>query len=179
MSDQTRYRITGAVFLIALAVIVLPMLFDADGLKTGELPELPSAGGRAVAVPEVQPVNDSAFERARALRDSVDEDGFSKDTSTRVGEPVLSDPDEVTPAEAGAAWAVQLASFGDRANAVALRDRLREDGYAALLSETKQGGERITRVAVGPMLDRAEAERLQVALSDRYGLRAIVVGFGS
>ena len=32
MSEQTRYRITGSLFLLAVAVIFLPMLFDGDGI---------------------------------------------------------------------------------------------------------------------------------------------------
>jgi len=32
IKERSRYRLTGAVFIIALAVIFLPMLFDAEGL---------------------------------------------------------------------------------------------------------------------------------------------------
>ena len=32
MDEVLRYRLTGAIFLLAVAVIVLPMVFDGDGL---------------------------------------------------------------------------------------------------------------------------------------------------
>ena len=41
LTEQTRYRVTGAVFLVALAAIFLPMLFDGDGIAPLDLPDLP------------------------------------------------------------------------------------------------------------------------------------------
>ncbi|MCY4566504.1 MAG: hypothetical protein OXE40_18700, partial [Gammaproteobacteria bacterium] len=37
MSEQIRYRITGSLFLLALAIIFLPMLFDGDGVPGVEV----------------------------------------------------------------------------------------------------------------------------------------------
>jgi DedD protein len=72
---------------------------------------------------------------------------------------------------------VQVASFSEQTNAVNLRDRLRADGYAAFLSESKRGNGRSTRVAVGPVIERSEAERLRGELAGRYAAQAIVVRF--
>ena len=186
MSEQTRYRITGAIFLIAVAVIVLPMLFDGEGLKSTDVP--PPAGNTLTAepTPELQPLPDKTFERSDELRESVDAEGFAKDTSTRVGQPVLTDLETQTDTDAapaaatpGAAFGIQLGSFADHGKAVALRDRARSDGYAAFLSEAKQKEQVITRVAVGPYVDRKEAERVRDEISTRYALKAIVVGFAS
>ena len=79
------------------------------------------------------------------------------------------------------AWAVQVGSFAEHDRAIALRDRLRSDGYDALASNMKTSMEKpdkLTRVAVGPMIDREDADRLRVELSDRYGLDGMVVRFG-
>lgn len=179
MTEQTRYRVTGAVFLIALAVILLPMLFDGDGLRPTTVPELRADAAPPLAVQEVAPLADATFERPRKLRESVDDEGFDRETRTRIGEPVLTDADAPRPEDAGAAFGIQLASFSDRTNAVALRDRARADGFPAFLTEAKQRDQRITRVAVGPYVDRKEAERLCDELSARYAVKAIVVGFAS
>ena len=72
------------------------------------------------------------------------------------------------------AWAVQVGSFAAYERAVALRDQLRSDGYHALFSNVKKGNEKpdkLTRVAVGPMIDREDAVRLKAELTDRYGAR--------
>ena len=46
LNDRTRYRVTGTIFLLALAAIVFPMLFDGDGLEPLELPPLRGNGDR-------------------------------------------------------------------------------------------------------------------------------------
>ena len=47
MDQQTRYRVTGSLFLVALAIICLPMLFDGEGLVSIELDPL-KQGARAI-----------------------------------------------------------------------------------------------------------------------------------
>ena len=75
---------------------------------------------------------------------------------------------------------MQLASFAEQGNAVNLRDRLRADGFEAFVSTYKPpGGEILNRVAVGPVLDLARAERLQQELSERYDVEARIMAFGS
>ena len=176
-SEQIRYRVTGGVFLGALAIIFLPMLFDGEGVQPVTLEPM-----RAPA-PEVAPIRrlsevapESNFvEEAAELRDAVSEDGFHRDTQTRIGEAVLSVPGAQT-----SAWAVQVASFSSPDNARAFRDRLRDDGYEAFLSSHRPGSSAvITRVAVGPFLDEAEAEALQDELANRYETDARLMGFGT
>ena len=174
MSDLTRYRITGGVFLIALAAIVLPMLFDADGLESVQLPDIP-AGERTepVAAPVVDEV---ALDEARQSREALDEDLYSEDSGTRLGDPELVLPNQVEE-NAVEAWAVQLGSFDDRANAFALRDRLRTDGYQSLISDVRRLTGSASRVAIGPVIRREDADRLRDEVSQRYNVDAIVVGF--
>jgi DedD protein len=195
VTEQNRYRLTGAIFLIAVAVIVLPMLFDGKGLESTTVPEPPANTLETEPTPEMDPLPDETFARSQELRESVDADGFAKDTSTRVGQPVLTEVEPVaaesddspgtltrapeSSASAGTAFGIQLGSFAERTKAVALRDRARNDGYPVFLSEAKQKDQVVTRVAVGPYVDRKEAERLRDELSARYALKAMVVGFSS
>lgn len=176
MSEQTRYRVTGSLFLLALAVIFLPMLFDGDGIPgvvvaPVEIDFVPEAVQR---FEEAAPASDFA-ERVAELRQEVDAQGFHVETGTRIGEPVLSIPDDSTEA-----WAVQLASFAEQGNAEELRDRLRADGFEAFVSSYREpGGAILSRVAIGPMLDPIRAERLREELSGRYDLEALIMAFGS
>lgn len=176
MSEQTRHRVTGSLFLLALAVIFVPMLFDGDGvpgvmLEPVEVDHVPEA---VQWFEEVAPASDFV-ERVAELRREVDDQGFHRETGARIGEPVLSIPDERTEA-----WAVQLASFARQESAVDLRDTLRTDGFEAFVSSYKPPeGEVLSRVAVGPVLDVARAERLQQELSRRYEVEARIMAFGS
>jgi DedD protein len=175
VKEETRYRVTGSLFLLALAVICLPMLLDGAGLPARELPPMPLAE----QLPEVRALEPAAPEsdfvtRVEKLREQVDEDGFLNQSGTRLGEPVL------TPAAGRSdAWAIQVASFAELANAENFRTRLRTDGYEAFISTAKADGKVLNRVAVGPLLDRRRAQTLQEELSARYSVKAQVVSFSN
>ena len=180
LNDRTRYRVTGTVFLLALAAIFFPMLFDGDGLEPLELPPLPEQHVDVSAAEAVRSEPSPDFTSTIAGRDELlaetDPEGYRRETGVRIGEPVLAQPDD--PMEMPAdAWAVQVGSFAEYERAIRLRDRLRSDGYDALLSNMKKP-DRLTRVAVGPLIDRDDADRLEVELSDRYEIDAMVVRFG-
>jgi DedD protein len=176
-AERARYRVTGAVFLIAVAIIVLPMLLDGAGVESPAAPVLPPAPAPTSA-PEVAPISDAELAPAEALRRRVDEVGFAADNSTRLGDPVLAPADQPASDAIPQAWGIQVASFADRSNAVALRDRLRADGYQSVLSDVKGLTGTATRVAIGPIIDRADAVKLEHEVEKRYGLDAIVVLFG-
>ena len=77
MDEQTRYRVTGSLFLLAVAVIVFPMLFDGEGLPPVEIEPLsvervtPTVMRRE----DVAPATD-LLERSAELSAQVDEEGF-------------------------------------------------------------------------------------------------------
>lgn len=176
MDEQTRYRVTGSLFLLAVAIIVFPMLFDGEGLKSIELEPLdvPKTAPEVSRREDVAPATD-LIARAEELAAEVDDAGFQTDsTGTRFGEPVLSETDATT-----RTWAVQVASFGEEDNALKLRDQLRGDGYEAFISTVKQDGHVLNRVAVGPFLDEAEADTLRDELSDALSLDARIVAFSN
>ncbi len=224
LREETRYRVTGSLFLLAVAVICLPMLLDGAGLPARELPAMPMQS----TLPEVQPlayqVPDSDYAiRVRKLEGEVDKDGFLTDSGTRFGEPVLTpgtpaagaadglgtagdgaavangaargqggatadgaatakDDDSAATdagAAADAAWAVQVASFARAANAEDFRTRLRRDGYEAFISTAKVRGQVLSRVAVGPLLDRDRAETLRGELAARYDVHARLMAFSN
>ncbi len=175
MREETRYRVTGSLFLLALGVICLPMLFDGAGLPARELAPLPMA--ETLPDPEgvAREVPESDFmARVDALRESVDAEGFLTDSGTRFGEPVLTDTRADTDV-----WAVQVASFAEAENAESFRTRLREDGYEAFISTTRSGDQVLSRVAVGPLLDSERAHSLQDELSARYDTRARLMAFSN
>ncbi len=91
MPERTRDRVMGGVFLVALAIIVLPMLFDGSGVESPEPPRLP-----APSASDVQPVtamDPANLANADALRNKVDSEGFDRSSSTRIGDPVVTPAD--------------------------------------------------------------------------------------
>lgn len=175
MKEQNRYRVTGTLFLLALAVVCLPMVFDGAGIPARDLPDLPQIEPLPEPTAPVKPMPEPDFvARVEALREQVDEQGFHEDTQTRFGEPVLS-----APAVATEVWAVQVASFARADNAQEFRARLRDDGYEAFISTARAGGAVHSRVAVGPLLQRERAETLKDELSKRYALNARLMAFSN
>lgn len=107
MSEQTRYRVTGAIFLVALAAILAPMLFDGDGLPKVDVKRLDAASPRQpVQAPTgafQQPAFDELEQKATALRDGLDAQGFSETDGSSFGEVALiePEPEEAVPAPSG------------------------------------------------------------------------------
>ena len=167
MHERTRYRVTGSIFLIAMAVIFLPMLFDDPGPTPAEVPPEPAVTQPA-SLPdfdEIVPELDTVEQVAR-LREEVDDNGFSTDTKTRFGEPVLLLPDDES-----AVWAVQAAAFASQDNAFAFRDDLRKAGYEAFISTVKgRDDEPLHRVAVGPLLSEGDAAQIVAEIAERFSV---------
>ena len=195
MNDVTRYRLIGTVFLLSLAAIFLPMIFDApapslqDIASTTDLNNTqtfenvdPRAEVESLIaqMEQEQQAMDQAFadsklqEKVDGIREMVDADGYWVENGTRFGEPILlpiGDETEV--------FAVQLATFDEQVNARKMRERLLGDGEEAFISQYKQrglGGEKIRyRVAVGPMLSHTLAKEKRTSYTQTYGVEAIVV----
>ena len=175
--DTKRYRITGSVFLLAILVIVLPMLFDGDGLPPIEIEPIPEISPSIVqeVAPVAAPQTENPYvEKVAALEAEVDEDLFSTEHGTLAGEPVLSKPDGDT-----RVWAVQVGSFASEDRALSLRQELRDAGYDAFISSVKADNKVMIRVGVGPYLDGAEAERVRRQLALKQAPDARVMAFST
>ena len=174
LTDRTRYRITGTIFLIAVAAVVLPMLFDGAGIEPMQLDPLPPADFTVERDTEPPPNPAPALAMRREIEAEIDADGFDRETGTRIGEARLL-PD--TDAHGDLKWAVQVASFERRENAEAHQAELVGDGYAAFLSDAKRDGRVTTRVAVGPLVEREDALRLKAELDGRYSRGVVLMRF--
>ena len=74
----------------------------------------------------------------------------------------------------GTGFAVQLAAFSKPADAAALRDRARAAGFSAFLETVNTDKGALTRVRLGPVATRAEAERLQAQAQAKLGVAGAV-----
>lgn len=102
LTEQTRYRLIGTIFLVAVAAITLPMLFDGEGVEPMQLDPLPPATLEVERDDTPLPDMTPALDAQRELAAEIDEDGYAKDTGTRFGEPVLLEEPPAAQAEADA-----------------------------------------------------------------------------
>lgn len=78
------------------------------------------------------------------------------------------------PAKAGA-WAVQVAAMGSQSDALALRDKLRANGFDGFVDTVNAGGKQLWRVRAGPQTQRADAVSLRDQIKAKLGLDGNVV----
>ncbi|KSF46717.1 cell division protein [Pseudomonas aeruginosa] len=201
-----KQRIVGALVLIALAVIFLPMLFTredesrqvvVEAPPRPQAPAMPSVEVQPTEVPELQPGEED-------IAPEIVEEGSpaaAGQPSQPIGGLPATPPATQPPAQAQAAipppsqpqppaapppaekrldannlpqsWSVQLASLSNRARAEELQKTLRSQGYNAYI----RSFDGMNRVFVGPVIQRAEADRLRDQLSKQQKLNGFVVRF--
>jgi cell division septation protein DedD len=75
----------------------------------------------------------------------------------------------------GVGFAVQLSAPSVEAEAIALRDKARAQGFSAFVQPVETDGGRRYRVRLGPVADRAEALALRDSAASKLGNKGIVV----
>jgi cell division septation protein DedD len=83
-------------------------------------------------------------------------------------------PVAAAPAAAKVGFAVQLGAFSDAAEAGAMRERLRAAGFTAFTEAVNTDKGKLTRVRVGPTLDRSAADQLKSQIKAKTGIDGIV-----
>lgn len=185
MQIPVRQRLVGAVVLVALGVIFLPVLFDGAGrdFVNENGPVMPPAPRfePAVALPppidaelaaprEAQPASPAAVAARRESTVTALPDSDARP------DPAQQPPRaEAPPRPAALAWVVQIGSFAEEANALAERDRLREAGYSAFVEPYAVEDRTFYRVKVGPELRRQDAEALAAKIESQERVKGIVV----
>lgn len=205
LDNVFKQRMVGALVLIALAVIFLPMLFsrqDETRRVHVDVPATPQAPATSpvqvdpVAVPEPQtlpqePVpSDDELAQSVAPSTAVPTTTVTPSVATTLPIPAPAPAVKPAPAPAPAkpaaadvsrvdanglsvSWSVQLASLSNRASADTLQKSLRTQGYNAYI----RSSDGMNRVFVGPLIERAEADRLRDQLSKQQKLKGFVVRF--
>lgn len=192
--NQLKQRIVGAIVLVALAVIFIPMLLsgDRDGEMTiidSNIPDQPDNVARvrtleikppSVPVPDEPlrrtPIDEQTPEPAAGAQPDTESAAADATDRESVVSPV-TDGQSRTGAASGdsKAWAVQVGSFSKQSNALGLRDKLRKQGYSVFVEKVSTGNGDIYRVRVGPEVRRSKAEELQKDLQARLKLDGLVV----
>jgi len=72
-------------------------------------------------------------------------------------------------------WAVQVAAMGSQADANALRDKLRSNGFDGYVDTVNANGKQLWRVRAGPQTQRDDAMRIRDQIKTKLGLGGNVV----
>ncbi len=89
-------------------------------------------------------------------------------------EPVAKPVESPKPAASNVGFAVQLGAFSSAADANALRDKLRAGGFSAFVEQVKTDKGTLSRVRVGPVASRADADKLKAQVAAKVGINGMV-----
>ena len=191
-----KQRVVGALVLLALAIIFLPMLFTREDEMRQVVveapvmpkpPAMPTVEVQPTEVPEPQAEDaDNAVQPAEVVPAQTPSAPIASLPAQQVQptQPKAPAQPAVTRPAAPAAqrldsnnlpvsWSVQLASLSSRARADELQKSLRSQGYNAYV----RSFDGMNRVFVGPVVERAEADRLRDQLGKQQKLNGFVVRF--
>lgn len=165
-------RVVGAVVLVSLAVIFLPMLLRPVDDK------LASAGSSIPPVPEN--VSTLVFKRdEQGVFQSTGPASIAPSQNANTMATTTTTPVGSSGSSLGDAWMVQLGSYSNEAAATALREKLRAKHHPTYVERVDAGaGPESWRVKVGPELSQATAQALKKRLEKETGLKAVLVKHG-
>ena len=194
MDTALKQRLIGAMVLVAMAVIFLPMLIKGPAPESGlsdvslDLPDAPSGEFQTRELPLVTPGN-TPRRGALGMTSRGADDGhlpMVDTTTTGTGNPVTRSGDNaganggmLPAATAGGDYAVSFGSYASRADAarvVAALTSSQLPGYQETVSA--RGARSLYRVRIGPYASRAQAEaaRLRAGhVRDDVGARVLVL----
>jgi cell division septation protein DedD len=89
--------------------------------------------------------------------------------------PVATSAKATQPAAASTGFAVQLGAFSSAEEATKLRDRARAAGLHAFVEAVRTDKGVLSRVRVGPVLTRAEADQLKAQVASKLGIGDAIV----
>ncbi|WP_394695345.1 SPOR domain-containing protein [Pseudoxanthomonas japonensis] len=160
---------------------------DAEATAPAANPPAPSAS-TAAAVPATPAVTTQALppEPAKPAPKPAPTESKPVATTPAVTKPVTPPPvtkpvatapkptEASKPAASDTGFAVQLGAFSNAADANALRDRARGAGFSAFVEQVRTDKGTLSRVRVGPVANRADADRLKAQVASKIGVDGMV-----
>jgi len=191
MDGLLKQRLVGAIVLVALGVIFVPMLLEGPNRtlvpKMEALPELEdhaiSAPLESFPAPNAIPDEPDTSviladpQPAAVSEAPVEPAELEPEPAQLVTEPEPEPENRLTKSEPLGSWVVQMGSFSNEQNALRRRDKLRKNGFVAQVEKATIDGKPRFRVRVGPFLERADAEQSRKQIQDKLALKGRVFSY--
>jgi DedD protein len=191
MDFLLKQRLVGAVVLVALGVIFIPMLLEDSQTVVPEMEPFPEADLGAQSLDPLQsfpPPDAIPREPQQAVvvdepvtppeeddRRAKPDESAIEQSSAAVVPPIASKPAPAAKPGPLDGWVVQVGSFSSEDNAIGLRSRLRSAGFATQMEKVRIEGKVLYRVRVGPFLERREAEATRLKLDKKMQIKGHVL----
>lgn len=199
MTTALQNRLVGTIIIVALAVIFLPDFLDREKVTNEDVfVSVPSAPSKKPIVnPEpfpservanaaqrpIEVVNEPAIDDAEP--DTQSEGAVDTVVEASTTKPVTADDlaartviERPSTESASAGWVVQLGSFRHQKNVKQLLAKLEDAGYRAFSRPIETSSGPLTKVFVGPEIDKVKLEKAIPHLQEVTGLKGKVTAFG-
>ena len=177
-----KQRLVGAIVLVALAVIFIPML-----LSGGREMEMPVFGSNVpdrsaeikniehIDIEQIQKTQPRAVNPKRIpIAEGLPEPEIVKEKKSII-DTIVKLTEEDKPVIKETVWAVQVGSFNNRKNALGLKEKLRKKKVHAFVERIMKDNKATYRVRVGPEATQKKAEALKEQLLKEFKLKGLVV----
>jgi len=193
-------RIVGAIVLISLGIIFIPLFLETDRINPGAIEEspIPEIPGEISTIVFQLNEETGKFEEKGNSKTKEYTEQIIKEFDEAVGrvevveEPTPDVEPKVTTTQEAAppthkstppsssekithTWVLQMASFKDKNNAIKLRDRIRKRGFVSHIDEQKNSSGSVWRVRVGPELRKSRIVEIQKILENEFSLKGLIV----
>ncbi len=195
-----KQRMIGAIVLIALGVIFIPILLNGESdddmpIYGGNIPERhesitnmkPLNLTSNIAPPESTEIETIVVDELspEIVSNNTKHEKSPKEKSAVESPQVIKLPVKPTAAEKSTntknitvtAWVIQVGSFSSKKNAMALRNKLRKKKYHAFVEAVKKKSELSYRVRIGPEVKKVTAESTQKRLKKEMKINGIVMKY--
>lgn len=201
MDNLVKQRLVGALILVALGVVFWPIIFVARDGDTRELrvavPEAPPVDLSPLPAPDSAALRRAPRAQARAQGAEQGPAPELFDSDPHVPEPLPAlparadtpPPVSLEPAretlQAPAidadglpiAYALQVATIGQRERAEALRDELLKAGYKGYLQRLRRDDRTLYRVLVGPRYQRDDLAPVKEAVDRTWRVESLIIRY--
>ncbi|MFV2060311.1 MAG: SPOR domain-containing protein [Gammaproteobacteria bacterium] len=203
-----KQRMIGAIVLIALGVIFIPILLNGESdddmpVFGGNIPERhksitnmkPLNLSSKIAPPETNAIETIVVDELspeiintskNSKKEPAEKTGAESTQPTKavqkkipqVNQAAIADKNKTTTLKA-TAWVIQVGSFSSKKNALALRNKLRKKKYHAFVEAVMKQSDVSYRVRVGPEVKKITAETTQKRLKKEMKINGIVMKYKS
>jgi len=181
--SSIKQRIIGAIVLVSLAVIFIPMILSGSGEQN-----MPLFGSPIPPKPEnITNIKVLEFDNVptppaprSVIRTPVDQhsktDDIPIEAPVKPKEVLTTKPASIVKeAKSLKAWVVQVGSFSQRSNALKLKDKMLKKGFRAFVERITTHDKASYRVRVGPELRRDDALKVQQQIEQKMKIKGLVV----
>jgi DedD protein len=187
LNEALKQRLVGAAVLCAVVLIMWPLVMSPKREESfvieSEIPPKPALPPTVIVEPEprrdVSPVGEYQDKISRGASVPAAKPREPQTAKTQAAKT----PTVKTPAPAldkdglPIAWIIQVGSFGNRDNASKLKTTLQKKGFRAQIRLQTSGGRTLSRVLVGPYVDKSMAQRDSAKIANQLKLKPAIMRF--